>query len=296
MDVSIIIINYNTLQLTHNCIESVFAKTKNIDFEVILVDNASTDGSKEFFEKDERIKYIYSQENLGFGRGNNLGYKYAKGNYIFLLNSDTVLINNAIYELVTFMNNHFDITICGGQLFNTEMQKCHSYGLFLPSLKQEVDTLFRGLFSRKKRKHIESELLLNGYAVVGYITGADMLLRRDKVDEIGLFDPDFFMYYEETEMSRRYANKGYLSVFYPKAEIQHLEGKSFSFKESRERMFLESRRLYYTKGNYSLVYYYLCTTIYILYLLTSIIKDVFNNNIQSAKNTRKRIRFILSVE
>lgn len=296
MDVSIIIVNYNTLQLTRNCIESIFTKTKDVDFEVILVDNASTDGSKDFFEKDERIKYIYSQENLGFGRGNNLGYKYAQGNYIFLLNSDTVLINNAIYELVRFMNKHPEITICGGQLFNAEMQMCHSYGLLLPSLKQELDTLFRGLFSRNIKKRIDSEILLNDYAVVSYITGADMLLRRNKVDEIGLFDPDFFMYYEETEMSRRYANNGYLSVFYPKAEIQHLEGKSFSFKESREKMFFESRRLYYQKGNYSLMYYYLCTTIYIIYLLTSTLKDVVNNNNQSANNTIKRIKFILSLK
>ncbi|GHT72706.1 hypothetical protein FACS189456_1970 [Bacteroidia bacterium] len=88
MDVSIIIVNYNTKQLTANCIDSVFHKTEGINFEVILVDNASTDGSKEHFRNDPRIQFIESDENLGFGRANNLGAKYAKGKYLFLLNSD----------------------------------------------------------------------------------------------------------------------------------------------------------------------------------------------------------------
>ena len=90
MDVSIIIVNYNTKDLTSQCIDSIYEKTQGVRFEIILVDNASTDGSKEVFEKDTRITYIYSDENLGFGRANNLGAKVAKGKYLFLLNSDTI--------------------------------------------------------------------------------------------------------------------------------------------------------------------------------------------------------------
>ncbi|UVV84289.1 glycosyltransferase [Bacteroides thetaiotaomicron] len=96
MDVSVIIVNYNTKALTKSCIESIFSETCGIEFEVILVDNASSDGSKELFQIDERIIFIESNVNLGFGKANNLGYKYATGKYIFLLNSDTLLKNNAI--------------------------------------------------------------------------------------------------------------------------------------------------------------------------------------------------------
>ena len=85
MDVSIIIVNYNTKQLTLDCINSVFDQTKDVSFEIILVDNASVDGSKELFEKDSRIKYIYSNQNVGFGRANNIGFEQAKGKYVFLL-------------------------------------------------------------------------------------------------------------------------------------------------------------------------------------------------------------------
>ena len=86
MDVSIIIVTYNTLKMTNNCLESIIEYTQGINYEIILVDNASKDGSKDFFEKDLRIHYIYSESNLGFGRANNLGAKVAKGKYLFLLN------------------------------------------------------------------------------------------------------------------------------------------------------------------------------------------------------------------
>ena len=87
MQVSIIIVNYNTKDITENCIASIISQTKDVEYEIILVDNASTDGSKEYFEKRNGIHYIYSNENLGFGRANNLGAKSASGEFLFLLNS-----------------------------------------------------------------------------------------------------------------------------------------------------------------------------------------------------------------
>lgn len=294
MDVSIIIINYNTRELTQNCINSIFEKSKNISFEVILVDNASTDGSKPIFEKDPRIRYIYSNDNLGFGKGNNLGFKYAKGKYIFLLNSDTELINNAIFELVKFLNVHPEISIVGGELYNKEMLPCHSYGLLLPSLRTELNILFRGLLTRNYKIKIDNSIQKNGYAVVGYITGADMMLRRDSIEKIGLFDPEFFMYFEETEMTYRFlAINGSLSAFVPSAKIHHFEGSSFEIKETRERMYLISRRLYYQKTGYSTFYYYCCTIIYILYLVTSLFKYFLTNDVSSKNNLIQKIKLTL---
>ena len=86
MHVSIIIVNYNTKQLTKNCIESIIAKTSGVEYEIILVDNESSDGSQEVFASDKQIKFIEAGENLGFGKANNLGAQYAKGDYIFFLN------------------------------------------------------------------------------------------------------------------------------------------------------------------------------------------------------------------
>ena len=90
MDVSIIIVNYNTYALTSACIQSIIDHTEGISYEIIVVDNASTDGSKEKLESDRRIRYIYSEKNGGFGYGNNIGMKVASGDFLFLLNSDTL--------------------------------------------------------------------------------------------------------------------------------------------------------------------------------------------------------------
>ena len=105
MDVSIIIVNFKTFLLTKNCIESIIAKTFGVEYEIILVDNASSDGSQEFFANDARIKFIEAGRNLGFGKANNLGVQQAKGDYIFFLNSDTLLLNNAIYEMCAIVRN-----------------------------------------------------------------------------------------------------------------------------------------------------------------------------------------------
>lgn len=293
MDVSIIIVNYNTRQLTTNCIDSVFEKTRGVEFEVILVDNASVDGSRELFEQDARITYIYSEENLGFGKGNNLGYQYAKGDYVLLLNSDTLLINNAIFELVGFMRIHPEIAIVGGALYGSDMKECTSYGLLLPSLKYEFDLLFRGVFSKKMIERMNDEISTKGFANIGYITGADMMLRREKIEEIGMFDPDFFMYYEETEMTYRYAVKGYKSAFFPMAKIQHLGGKSFAFKETREKLFFSSKKLYFQKTGHGLVYYYLCTCISILYFFTSALWNVRRDRL-SAVSSMQKIKIIIN--
>lgn len=103
MDVSVIIVNYNTKQITLNCLESIFEHTKGIEFEVILVDNASSDGSVEAIEEYyPMVQVIKSEVNLGFGRANNLGVQMAKGEYLFLLNSDTLLLNNAISIFLYF--------------------------------------------------------------------------------------------------------------------------------------------------------------------------------------------------
>src|SRR5690554_917255 len=99
MDVSIIIVNYNTCKLTQECINSIYEYTSEISFEVIVVDNASHDESKEFLSKDTRINYLYQTSNLGFGKANNVGLTYATGKYVFFLNSDTYLTCNIIKEL-----------------------------------------------------------------------------------------------------------------------------------------------------------------------------------------------------
>lgn len=224
--------------MTAECIESIFDKTHGVDFEIILVDNASSDGSKEFFKNDSRIKYIYSNENLGFGRGNNLGFEHASGKYIFLLNSDTLLVNDAITEMFNYMENApANIGCCGCVLQDCNGNRIHSYHINFPTLgwllKEVVCYSFPKLYNPYKKD--EKRAANDSYPLeVRQITGADMFIRRNVIAECGMFDPDFFMYFEETEMQRRFLARGYKSVIVDTPKIIHLVGASSS-QQNRKR-------------------------------------------------------------
>jgi hypothetical protein len=253
MDVSVIIVNYNTLELTKNTIESVIEKTKGLKYEIILVDNASIDGSIEFFENNYKNKIIFikNSENLGFGRANNKGIEIAKGKYIFLLNSDTLLTNNAIKILYDFMEKNDKCGICGGNLYDIEENPTHSFFPDLPyiTIKTEMklyldfmEKMYRKILKRRRDFNYK-----NIPKVVGCITGADMMIRKSILEKVGYFDRDFFMYSEEVELTYRVYRNGYLSYSVPEAKIIHLEGKSIVFKENRFRMGLESKYKYFYK-------------------------------------------------
>lgn len=249
MDVSVIIINYNTLELTKNTIDSVIAKTKNIDYEIILVDNDSQDGSKEFFSKKEyknKIKFIKNDNNLGFGKANNLGIDVAAGKYIFLLNSDTLLVNNAIKILYDFMEKNDNVGISGGNLYNIENEPTHSYGE-IPRFYYEILSPIKSLLFKVTNKGRSDFNYSEAPKQVGYITGADMFIRKEALNRAGYFNPDFFMYFEETELTVRIKKLGYIACSVPRAQIIHLEGQSFEFKENRYKMFIKSKYQFYEK-------------------------------------------------
>lgn len=228
MDVSIIIVNYNTLELTKQCIDSVFERTKDLEFEVILVDNASTDGSKEHFERDHRITYVYSWENLGFGRANNVGMMIAKGEYLFLLNSDTLLLNDAIHQFYDFAHNHEPKAFYGCWLENAEGQWIHSCRRELPSIKiilrNQLALYAKFILCRKLEP--EEFISQEECTEVGYVTGADLFLHRSVYEETGGFDHNFFLYFEESDWQRTCRKRGIKSYVIHGPRIVHYHGGS----------------------------------------------------------------------
>lgn len=272
MNVSIIIVNYNTLEVTAQCLDSIFRLTHGVTFEVILVDNASTDGSREFFARDKRIKYIYNTTNLGFGKANNLGFENAAGEYIFLLNSDTVLLNNAVglfYEAIRKLPEK--VACIGARLLSAELQPNHSYGCF-PTLRNTCVTIGRVYKNMLGFKTASPELEQSPQTEpfeVPYITGADLFIKRSVVECCGLFDPDFFMYFEETEMQYRYHRAGYAMYIVPEPQIIHLE--SGSTKKAKRNNF-KSKQLFfngfftYLKKRYSWPVYFLFRLVLLAYL------------------------------
>ena len=127
IDLSIIIVNFNTKELLSDCIESICNKTEGLSFEIIVVDNASNDGSVEKFSVDNRIKFIQNEENLGFGRANNIGAKVASGDFLLFLNPDTILDNNAPYIRYNYLKHNSRVGIVGGNLFDSKGNPIHSF-------------------------------------------------------------------------------------------------------------------------------------------------------------------------
>ena len=279
MDVSIIIVNYNTKELISNCIQSIYERTSAIDFEIIVVDNASVDGSQQMIiENFPTIKLIELTENIGFGRANNEGIKIASGKNIFFLNPDTILLNNAIKILSEFLDENGDIGACGGNLYTKDLKPNFSYKPFFPTLVPELNLLSGNLiyliFVGKNY-----EFNYSGKPIeVAYITGADMMITRKCLSVTGSFDPDFFMYYEETELSLRIKKSGYKIFSVPEAQIIHFEGGSFSYSEDSQRFSLVSRSIFMKKAKKGFIYQLMSDLIYFTICLAGMLRAKVNKN------------------
>ena len=259
IDVSIIIVNYNTKQLTSDCIDSIVEKTQGISYEIILVDNASIDGSKEMFTKDDRITYIYSEKNGGFGYGNNLGMKVAKGSYFFLLNSDTLLANNAVKEFYDYAESKNQKKVYGCYLQNAKGQHCCS-SFFFPAFTIKE---FLKRFWGKQQKEIFDSQIRN----VEAISGADMFFHREIYDKIGGFDEQIFLYGEEGEWEYRMLKAGYPCCIIPQPKIIHLEGQSMKMSPTKMAIKWKSH-FYILKKHMSYPTYLLARVYYTINLLS----------------------------
>lgn len=250
MQVSVIIVNYNTRDLLYNCLRSLFEQTKDITFEVIVVDNASSDDSVTMVRNNyPSVKLLVLESNVGFGNANNKALKMAKGDYVFLLNSDTIILNNILmYFLVYYDQNKSQrIGALGTYLLNDKGLLNTSSGYF-PSIRNELKYVASHFFTRKdKTTHGEKSKL------VDYIIGADLFMNKKVLDEIGYFDPRFFMYYEETDLQKRMVDKGLCRVLIPGPLIIHLDGGSFEQRGlSFHRLCLSQKSLnYYLDKHYS---------------------------------------------
>ncbi len=303
IQVSIIIVNYNSFDVLYDCLLSIREKTQDVNYEIIVVDNSSPDDSsnkiRQYFPD---IALISSQENLGFGRANNLAAKHAGGEYLFLLNPDTILINNAVKILYDYVIAHPETGVCGGNLFTKEMKPGPSY--------YDLDFYTRELYIifNKKRK-----LGFNNQGIplqTKVIIGADFMIFKQLFDEAGGFDPDFFMYYEEVELCDRIRRKGYQIVSVPDAKIIHLEGasgesrteelKKWSYKERWYSMFIYFSKV---KGNAAttFIYYLHLSKLFPAILFFSLInnkpkKDYWVIKYRVIKDTHKRYKTYLKTQ
>ncbi len=245
VDVSVIVVSYNTKELLKDSLNSVIACTSGLEYQIIVVDNNSSDDSanmvKEYFPA---VELIESKENLGFGAANNLAVTRAVGEYLLFLNPDTIFKSNALLLLFDFMKRYGQqdrVGVCGAYLTLPDGRAASSNGFF-PTIGSEVGYIggklierFRGDRKTKGDNFLESRCTTI-YREVDYVIGADIFISTELFNSLGGFDRRFFLYYEETDLQKRVADAGLKRVLIEGPQIVHLEGGSipsqfkFSFK------------------------------------------------------------------
>ena len=246
MDLSIIIVNWNTKRLLLDCICSIYETVKNISFEIWLVDNASSDGSVEAVKQNyPDVKIIQNTKNLGFAAANNIALERMRGQYALLLNTDTILTNGAVEDLFDFVEKNQGAGMACGQLLNQDGSKQNSIANF-PGILSLLcnESLLQILFPKKfpgKRKEHKKPVEVNS------CIGACLMVRKKVMGEVGLLDKGYFFFFEETDWAYRMKQAGWKIYFVPSAGIFHIQGQTVGHNAGSRIMFYRSRYIYFKK-------------------------------------------------
>lgn len=234
MDVSIIIVNWNTKRLLRDCLSSVYEHTGEVDYEIIVIDNASTDGSAGMVKNDfTQVILIENSENRGFAAANNQGMAVAKGRYVLLLNSDTVVLDNSIANTVLFADENPQAAVTGCRVLNPDRTLQRTCFMFPSILNMLLSSTYlyklfpkNRFFGREQMTWWDRSDVRN----VDVVTGCFMLVRREAIEQVGMMDEQFFMYGEETDWCYRFWKKEWTVMFAPVGEIIHFGGQSAAKK------------------------------------------------------------------
>lgn len=255
MDVSIIIVNWNTKELLRDCLSSVNEHAGDIDCEIIVIDNASADGSAEMVKNDfQQVILIENSDNRGFAAANNQGMAVAKGRYVLLLNSDTVVLDNAIAKTVSFADENPQAAVTGCRVLNPDRTLQRTCFMFPSVLNMLLSSTYLYKLFPKNRFFGREQMTWwdrNDVRQVDVVTGCFMLVRREAIEQVGMMDEEFFMYGEETDWCYRFRKKGWKVMFAPVGRIIHFGGQSTAQKPVAMIVQLRLSILRFMKKHYS---------------------------------------------
>jgi GT2 family glycosyltransferase len=229
-DITVVIVSFNTRDVLRECLQSVFRETGSLRMQVIVVDNASADGSAEMVEQEfQNVLLVRSEINLGFGPANNLGFQSANGRYVVLLNSDAFLTEGSLERSVARMDANPGVGLGGGRLTGRDGSWQPSARMF-PTVFSDLLVL-SGLAARFPRSRFFGRADRTWAspmeaAEVDWVPGAYSIVRAEVLESIGLFDSRFFLYYEEVDLCKRIKNAGYSIWYWPDISIVHIGGES----------------------------------------------------------------------
>lgn len=274
MDLTVVIVSFNTRQILIDCLESLYARTQEIAFETFVVDNGSKDGSpRAVREKFPDAILIQNSDNIGFSAANNIAIRRSRGRYVVLLNSDTLLIENCFLKLVRYMDERPEYSIITPRVYDGNDKLC-SMRLWEDSPK---DAFWRilgkydaageyGRMGKPEPKEVET------------IGGSCFVARRSLFETIGLLDENYFLYNEEDDFCRRARRSGHKVCYFPDASIKHLHGKSTHQREVREKVIVETYKsnLYFYSKYYPPLWNCILRALYKFTFLAGAVHSLYN--------------------
>lgn len=247
IELSVVIVNYNVQYFLEQCILSVKAASENLNVEIIVVDNNSTDGSCAMLqEKFPEVQLIINKVNTGFSKANNQGVAISKGTYVLILNPDTIVAEDTLVKILNFAKTKYNLGILGVKLID-------GAGNFLPESKRGIPTpqvsfnkLF-GISSKRTGKYYASHLDENESGKVEILVGAFMVMKRGIYNEVHGFDEDYFMYGEDIDLSFKVLNKGYQNYYFADTQVIHYKGESTRKDVKYLKYFHGAMKIFYKK-------------------------------------------------
>ena len=292
MDVSIIIVSYNTCKLTLNSIGSVLTNTKNANYEIILVDNASTDNTCELIAaKYPQVIILKNNKNIGFGAACNLGANISKGEFLFFLNSDAILLNDAIAQFLYYFKNQTNVGVVGSFLLDKNGFITHSFGGFpypYRYLFQRFWKVFRKAIPIKNFRKLKNEVpTLSEVLDVDYVTGADMFMKTSLFKNFGGFDELYFMYSEEVDLQWRMKLSNYKRQIIPGPLIFHEEGQSSKIANYKRIQIASSISIFFSK-NFGLR----TGKLFAIFFISTIIIELFTDLLYKEYTINENLTFL----
>lgn len=225
MDISIVIVNYKSKDLTLNCIRSVRqADWPGLDYEIIVVDNYSGDLSGDDLKQFGEVKFIMNGQNIGLGAANNKGVRLAQGKYIVIMNPDTKALKDVFIKLFFYLENHPEAGVAGPKQFNldkTVQDSCFRWPHLLTPLYRRTPLGKIGFGKKDLDRFLYKDYNKDSVREVDWLLGSFLFCRASALRQIGLYDEKFFLYFEDTDLCKRFWQDGWQVVYNPEAAIRH---------------------------------------------------------------------------
>lgn len=289
MKLSICIVNYNAKNYLKKCLESIYNNPPKCDFEVVLVDNNSSDASQELVKSHfKQVRLVQNKENRGFIKANNQALKNSKGQYLFVLNNDTIVFKNSIDTLIQFMDDHPKVGTCGPKVLNADKTIQHQCKRGLPSPWNSLAYFLQldKLFPKSKffGGYLLTYLNPNQIQEVDSLSGSCMLVRDRVIKEVGYMDEDYYMYADDLDWCYRIKTAGWKIFYIPDSQIVHFGGKGGSTKKLYRNIFEFYRSAYiFHKKNLAQKYLFLINWLVYFGILIKFVSTLIINTIKTEK-------------